>query len=160
LQKNPKVSNIHKAELCQPLCTAIQIALYHVLLRLGVKPKAVVGHSSGEIAASYASGALTLPEALITAYYRGFVAKSQTLAGGMAAIGLGPSATLKYLTKGVVISCENSPNSTTISGDVDQLDKVLAAVRENSPDVLARRLKVDMAYHSRKHPPPSISVSG
>lgn len=33
----------------QPMCTAVQIALVDMLFYCGVKPKAVVGHSSGEI---------------------------------------------------------------------------------------------------------------
>lgn len=150
LSKPAERSNISKAYLAQPLCTAIQIALVNSLARCGVQPSAVVGHSSGEIAAAYAAGALSCSEALATAYYRGYVTTQQTLSGGMAAIGLGAGDVLDFLTDGVVIACENSPGSTTISGDLDQLRKVVSAVKEQRPDVLARELKVEMAYHSRK----------
>jgi acyl transferase domain-containing protein len=70
-----KTSQINRAEFVQPLCTAIQIALVNTLARCGVRPNAVVGHSSGEIAASYAAGTLSLPEAIIVAYYPGYVTK-------------------------------------------------------------------------------------
>ena len=106
--------------------------------------------SSGEIAAAYASGALTMPAALTISYYRGYVMKKQTLKGGMAAIGLEASATSAFLEKGVVIACENSPSSTTISGDLDKVIRITAKIKEAQPDVLARLLKVDMAYHSCK----------
>jgi acyl transferase domain-containing protein len=151
LKKPAKISQIHLAELAQPLYIAIQIALVNALGRCGIRPKAVIGHSSGEIAAAYASGALSLQEAIITAYYRGYIAKKQTLTGGMAVVGLSTSSTLKFLRDGVVIACENSPSSTTISGDLDQLESVVAMIREDRPDILARQLKVDMAYHSRKY---------
>lgn len=137
--------------MAQPLCTAIQIALVNTFLRCGVRPEAVIGHSSGEIVAAYASGALSFSETLIAAYYRGYVTKTQTLEGGMAAIGLGASTASTFLRDGVVIACENSPSSTTISGDLDQLKSVQAAIQKDQPDVLVRRLKVDMAYHSRKY---------
>jgi acyl transferase domain-containing protein len=46
-------SNIDLPEYSQPLSTAIQIALLELLASFGITPKAVVGHSSGEIAAAY-----------------------------------------------------------------------------------------------------------
>lgn len=67
----------------------------------------------------------------------------------MVAIGLGADAVSKFLEEGVVIACENSPKSVTLSGDAEQLNKVVASIKESKPDILARTLKVDMAYHSR-----------
>jgi acyl transferase domain-containing protein len=146
-----KTGQIHRAELAQPLCTAVQIALVNAMARCGIRPNAVIGHSSGEIAAAYATGALSLSEAMIVAYYRGYITKEPKMAGGMAAIGLGKDATSTFLRGGVVVACENSPDSTTISGDLDQLLEVIKSIKEERPDILARQLKIDMAYHSRKH---------
>lgn len=42
-------SNINSPEYSQPICTALQIALIDLLKDWGVKPRAVAGHSSGEI---------------------------------------------------------------------------------------------------------------
>jgi acyl transferase domain-containing protein len=138
--------------MAQPLCTALQIALVNSLARRGVKPNAVIGHSSGEIAAAYATGALSMSEAIIIAYYRGYVTKKPTsLRGGMAAIGLDKSSTSAYLTDKVVIACENSPNSMTISGDLHEVESIIKRIKEGRPDVLASQLKVDMAYHSRTY---------
>lgn len=151
LQKPTKTSRISKAELAQPLCTAIQIALFNSLTRRDIRPSAVIGHSSGEIGAAYATGAISMYEAMVVAYYRGYITKEQKLAGGMAAIGLGSKDVSRFLRDGVVIACENSPSSVTISGDVDELKKVVQSIKEQKPDVLARELKVDIAYHSRKY---------
>ena len=151
LQKPAKFSQIHRAEIAQPLCTAIQIALVNALARCGVRPDAVIGHSSGEIAAAYATGALSITEAMIVSYYRGYITKDQKLAGGMATIGLDANTTSKFLRDGVVVACENSPNSITISGNLPQLEEVIEDLKKNRPDVFARYLKVDMAYHSRKY---------
>ena len=109
----------------------------------------VVGHSSGEIAAAYAARAISFREATILSYYRGHVAKKSSSAGGMAAVGLSAGAAARFLKEGVVIACENSSNSVTLSGDREKLDKVVGAIKESNPDVLARTLKVDIAYHSR-----------
>ncbi|KAL8901142.1 MAG: hypothetical protein Q9207_005345 [Kuettlingeria erythrocarpa] len=122
LLKHEKISHINEAELAQPLCSAIQIGLVNVLRSCGVRPKAVLGHSSGEIAAAYASEAISFDAAIITAYYRGYVTKHQTLLRGMAAVGLGMGEMHAHLTPGVVVACENSPSSVTSSGDSDKLD--------------------------------------
>ncbi|KID87248.1 Beta-ketoacyl synthase [Metarhizium guizhouense ARSEF 977] len=79
----------HSAELAQPLCTAVQIALVNFLSKCGIKPSAVVGHSSGEMAAAYAAGAINYSEAILCAYFRGLATTKLTTHGSMAAIGLG-----------------------------------------------------------------------
>lgn len=53
LYKEKSLSNIDCAEFSQPLSIIIQIALVDLLRSFGVFPSAVVGHSSGEIAAAY-----------------------------------------------------------------------------------------------------------
>lgn len=58
--------------------------------------------------------------------------------------------TVPYLTSGVVIACENSPESVTISGDADKIDEVMAALKEAKPDAFNRLLRVEKAYHSRE----------
>lgn len=125
------------------------MALVNVLRRSQIQPKSVVGHSSGEIAAAYAARAISFREAVIISYYRGFVTKNSCSAGAMAAVGLGADAASKFLREGVVIACENSPKNVTLAGDLEELNKVVGAIKKSDPDVLVRILKVDMAYHSR-----------
>lgn len=111
----------------------------------------MIGHSSGEIAAAYACGAVTLSEAIIIAYYRGKVMlEVDSSAGGMAAVGLGPEQVQPYLLPGVTVGCENSPKSITITGDKDVLEVVIQKIKAEHPGVLARALQVDRAYHSRE----------
>ena len=50
----------------------MQIVLVNLLHTPGVEFAAVVGHSSGEIAAAYAAGFLSATDAVRVAYYRGF----------------------------------------------------------------------------------------
>lgn len=151
---------MNQAEFSQPICTAIQIGLVNVFKRYGVRPDAVVGHSSGEIAAAYTSGALSLTAALVVAYYRGYVMKKTAAEdGAMAVIGLGMNETANLLEDGVVVACENDPSNTTISGESGQLEKMLKDFQKNMPNVFCRKLNVDKAYHSRKWLP-SIHALG
>ncbi|KAI0505428.1 hypothetical protein F5B22DRAFT_524155 [Xylaria bambusicola] len=148
LMKPARTSRVHEAEISQPLCTAIQLALVDALAAIGIRPAAVVGHSSGEMAAAYAAGGLTAREAITVAFYRGVKAKLCTRHGGMAAVGLCYAEAQKYLVPGVTIACDNSTNSVTLSGDADKLEQVVADIKASHENVPATVLKVDKAYHS------------
>jgi acyl transferase domain-containing protein len=58
----------------QALCTIVQVAIVDLLSEANIKPSAVVGHSSGEIAAAYAAGYISKQDAWKIAYFRGVVA--------------------------------------------------------------------------------------
>lgn len=158
LSKPEELSNVGQAEFSQPLVCAVQVALTDLLRSWGVLPAAVVGHSSGEMAAAYAAGAITAEEAITIAYYRGYVNKSCKRLGGMAAIGLGAPQVAPYLSQGVVVACENSPESVTLSGDKDVLDEVCKKIRQEESGCFVRELKVQVAYHSRKSSRVSWSI--
>ncbi|KAL4934949.1 hypothetical protein BDV06DRAFT_229278 [Aspergillus oleicola] len=153
LLKPAKTSLMSEAEVAQPISTALQVVSCNLLSRWAVVPVAVIGHSSGEIAAAYAAGALSMREAILLAYYRGAASKAQTRAGAMAAVGLGYDEVARLLRPGVVIACENSPASVTLSGDAEALRSVLSSIQEQYPEAFQRMLKVNKAYHSRECAP-------
>ncbi|KAJ0322305.1 hypothetical protein Brms1b_002104 [Colletotrichum noveboracense] len=146
-------SRLAEAEFSQPCLVAIQVALVDLLRSWGVTPDAVVGHSSGETAAAYASGAITAEDAIRIAYHRGQITLLIKAAhkGSMAAVGLGRSQVQKFLRPGVMIGCENSPASVTLSGEADVLEYVMKDIMAEHPGVLARSLHVECGYHSRPH---------
>lgn len=155
LKKPKETSRINDAELAQPCCTAIQVALVDLLASWGVHPDLVCGHSSGEIAAAYAAGSLTASDALKVAYHRGksvyyLKLKKGTRQGGMLAAGLSETDAQKYLSKyseeTVNVACINSPTSVTLSGDAAAIDEIASKLEEDG--VFNRRLAVPVAYHS------------
>ncbi|KAK8075870.1 Polyketide synthase [Apiospora hydei] len=156
LLRSKEDSQVNKAHISQPICSAVQIALVDLLTSWGIKPSAVTGHSSGEIGAAYAAGALTLEGAMSAAYYRGqaIVRLKQThpdVAGAMMAVGMGAEELqpiLKQLPRGLraVAACENSPESTTVSGDAEAIDIIGANLTDKG--LFNRKLQVDVAYHS------------
>lgn len=101
LQRDKASSQIDKSEFAQPASTAIQVALVDFLKHLGILPEAVVGHSSGEIAAAYAAGALTQQEALTVSFCRSQIAswchEMIPTRGAMLAAGLGEASILPYI---------------------------------------------------------------
>lgn len=160
LARDAKTSQIGTAKISQPLCTAIQIGLVRLLKSWGITPSAVTGHSSGEIGAAFATGAIDLPYAMAVAYYRGLVAvelqkKFSNVRGSMLAVGLSQEETEKYIQRvtrgGVMVACVNSPSSVTVSGDVAGLEELQPMIETDK--AFARRLNVDVAYHSHHMDP-------
>ncbi|KAF2215884.1 hypothetical protein CERZMDRAFT_120093 [Cercospora zeae-maydis SCOH1-5] len=152
LQEQSK-SRLYEAALSQPLCTAIQIALVDTLKASGITFRGVVGHSSGEIAATYAAGLLSAEDAMRVAYYRGLhahLARGKTgQRGAMLAVGLGiddAEAFCASFEGRLGVAASNSPTSTTLSGDEDAVQSAKAMLDEKG--TFARPLKVDTAYHS------------
>ncbi len=119
-----------------------------------VRPSRVVGHSSGEIAAAYAAGAITRESAWKIAYYRGVVSATQTAKkGAMMAVGITEEKLLPYMDRvhvdmdgELTIACFNSPRSLTISGDETTIDALKTLL--DADEIFARKLKVMNAYHS------------
>ncbi|KAF2108586.1 hypothetical protein BDV96DRAFT_504431 [Lophiotrema nucula] len=157
MMRDPATTRVHHTSLSIPICVAVQIALVRLLSSWGIKPTAVVSHSSGEIGAAYAVGALTLRQAMAAGYYRAAMAGQMTQQskgpkGAMVAVGVGEDAARVYLdqltkaTGKAVVACVNSPSSVTIAGDESAVQKVLELATKDG--VFARRLKVETGYHS------------
>ncbi|KAF5862098.1 hypothetical protein ETB97_012163 [Aspergillus alliaceus] len=148
LAKTGNASRVGMAEFSQPLCTALQVGLVSTLANWGISPSAVVGHSSGEIAAAFASGAMDMKSAIIIAYYRGLAAKCLEGAGAMAAVGLSMEEVSRYVNEKVVIACENGPHNVTLSGEREDIHSVVEQIRAEWPEALCQPLRVTVAYHS------------
>lgn len=158
LNRDAKSTKVHSTVISIPVCVALQIALVRLLEAWGIKPAAVTSHSSGEIAAAYAVGAITHRQAMATAYHRAALAADDSLRpagapkGAMLAVGLGAEDVQVYLDKlsqkngKAGIACVNSPQSVTISGDSDAVQEMEDLCKDDG--VFARRLKVQQAYHS------------
>ncbi|RYP45141.1 hypothetical protein DL769_011480 [Monosporascus sp. CRB-8-3] len=116
---------------------------------------AVVDHSSGEVAASYAAGFISAEGAIRIAYYRGSSLSASTMSQETQRAMLAVETShedaqelceLPSLEGKVCIAAKNSPTSVTLSGDVDAIEDVQEIFEDETK--FARRLKVDKAYHS------------
>lgn len=161
LEKDAKNTKVGEAHISQPSCTAVQLALVDLLRSWDIEPVAVVGHSSGEIGAAYASGLLSFESAMAVAFHRGRLVpvlkkRHAGLNGAMTAVGgtadeIQPiidelTGSVKVEGK-VSVACYNSPSSLTISGDSTALTAFEDELKSKHPDMFCRRLQVDTAYH-------------
>ncbi|UZJ53113.1 hypothetical protein CBS101457_002433 [Exobasidium rhododendri] len=133
-----------------------QIALFDLWVDVGLVPDAVAGHSVGEIAALYASGAISQSQAIRLAIARANALDLlHTVNGSMAALGISSLEAQslikdvlhgKGLDEGLWLSAENSVNAVSVSGREDLIvDLVQEADRRQ---IFARQLRVGGPYHS------------
>lgn len=155
LAKPEGETRVRTSAVGQPICTIVQVAMVDLLRSWGIHPVAVAGHSSGEIAAAYCTGALTNRAAWEIAFHKGLVCevlrqRSPALRGSMIAVGADADAVRSYLNSyppsQMNIACFNSPSSVTVSGDSSSIRDLLR--RLNGDSIFARELPVDSAYHS------------
>lgn len=155
LEKEPSSSRISEATLSQPLCTAVQILQVDLLRAADINFDAVVGHSSGEIAAAYAAGFISAEDAICIAYYRGLHSRLASgpdgKPGAMMAIGTSAENMQELCDDPdfqgrACIAAVNSPVSVTVSGDRDAIEELKVILDDEKKFV--RLLKVDKAYHS------------
>ena len=142
--------------LAQPALFALQVACTCVLRARGLRADAAMGHSVGEIAAAWATGALTLDDASRVIVARS-AAQARTRGGGrMAAVSLGAEALRQRLqglglATALEVGADNSPRNSTVTGDAAALQVLHAALRAEG--VAYRELGLDYAFHSHAMEP-------
>ncbi|PPT12090.1 polyketide synthase [Streptomyces cinnamoneus] len=139
-------SALERVDVVQPVLFAVMVSLAELWRSFGVKPAAVVGHSQGEIAAACVAGALSLEDAARVVALRSKAILALSGLGGMVSVPLPVEQVRERLTDGLSIAAVNGPKSVVVSGDVAELDALLAACEAD--EVRARRIPVDYASHS------------
>ncbi|UGT42565.1 type I polyketide synthase [Nocardia yamanashiensis] len=133
----------------QPALFAIQVALAQTWMAWGIRPAAVIGHSMGEVAAAYVSGALSLQDAARIVCMRSALADEIAGSGGLALLELESDraqALLQGRENALSIAAINGPRSTVVSGTVDAIEDLLAEAQRRQ--IFARRIAVEFAAHS------------
>lgn len=148
LKRDEKESRIGETQVAQPAGFAIQAALAALLKSWGITPDAVVGHSVGEIAAAYISGALSLEDALLVAYHRSRLQQTVAGKGSMLAVGLSEDEARVLIEdyKNVSLAAINSGSAVTLAGETAALREISSVLENNC--VFNRFLHVEVAYHS------------
>ncbi|KAJ6002955.1 lovastatin nonaketide synthase [Penicillium sp. IBT 35674x] len=159
-----ETSRLNETVISQPLITAIQIILVCLLRKAGLELTAVVGHSSGEIAAAYAAGFITAADAIRNAYYRGLFAnlaagpnqeKGAMLAAGISLDEAKQLCSHPFYRYRAMVAASNSPVSVTLSGDIDAIESLKFHLDETKK--FCRPLHVEAGYHSH-HMLPIVPV--
>jgi len=152
LMVDKTASRLEDTVVAQPLLFAIQVAVTILLKEQGVEPKAVTGHSVGEVAAAWAAGVFDLKQAAHLICARSTAQALTQGAGRMAAVSVSEAEMIAILAEydnalDIEIAGINSPQNITLSGklaDLKLIQKRLKAV-----GTFFKLLDIDYAFHSR-----------
>ncbi|KAJ6492508.1 ketoacyl-synt-domain-containing protein [Mycena vitilis] len=152
---NDSLGDLWPISITLPAITILQIALFDALVELGVEPDIVLGHSAGETAVLYASGAGCKEMAVELAIARGQAGSIvEEHDGTMAALACSPETAEAIIIDVIAelgdaplhIGCYNSADSVTLSGKVSHIDN--AVQRASAAGIFARRLRTRVPVHS------------
>ena len=132
-----------------------QWALHQLLTRLGLKPDAVVGHSSGEFLALAAAGVVPVDNELeVRLGELGSVFEQLEKSGKVPVATLVAAAADRAKVerirdetgRDVTIAIDNCPHQVVIAGDASEVEAVVIALRAQG--VLCEELPFHRAYHT------------
>jgi phthiocerol/phenolphthiocerol synthesis type-I polyketide synthase C len=144
----PDAEALRNTDVAQPLLFAIQVALVMGLRTAGIEPDACMGHSVGEVAAAWASGALDLSGAARVIAARSRAQQTRHGIGAMAVLGLDAATSAAALAtpalshSGVEVAAHNSSRGTTVAGPIDGIALLEAEAKREG----WRFTGLDLAY--------------
>ncbi|MFI6574196.1 amino acid adenylation domain-containing protein [Nocardiopsis sp. NPDC050513] len=144
-------SRMDRTWLAQPANFAVQVGLAALWRSWGVRPDAVVGHSTGEVAAFHEAGVYTLEEAVSVVVHRSRLQQTLVGTGTMLAAGLAREEAerrVRPFGDRVSVAAVNAPASVTLAGDADALEELAARLADEG--TFHRFLDVPVPYHSAR----------
>jgi len=153
--KAKPLGDIWPIQVTLPALAMLQCALVDLLGCFGVKPNLAIGHSAGETAVLYASGAASKEMVVEIAIARGkAMALVESAGGTMAALSCGVLQAKSLIQESLApellgtvdIGCHNSDEAVTLSGLTSSIDLIVAAAE--SRGIMARKLRTRVPVHS------------
>jgi acyl transferase domain-containing protein len=121
-------SRLDEIDVVQPVLFSMGVSLAALWRSWGVEPRAVVGHSQGEVVAAYVAGAISLEQAARVVCRRSRLLRPLMGKGEMAQVQLTAreaEAAIAGHEEELCIAATNSRRSTTLSGSAKALSEVL-----------------------------------
>ena len=129
----------------QPALFVIEYALARWLMKCGIKPAAMIGHSLGEYVAACLAGVFTLEEGLRLVAERGRLMQ-QMPAGAMLAVQLEEEEVTALLRSGLWLAAVNGARQCVVSGTPKAISVLQSELQ--AQEIACHRLPTGHAFHS------------
>ncbi len=149
LRGRPRARRLERVDVVAPALFSVAVSLAALWREGGVRPDAVVGHSSGEIAAAHLAGGLSLEDAAQIVTLRSKMLTRLSRKGGAVAVGLDAKRTAAIMEPWagqLTLAAANGPSSSVVSGDRAALKELLDRCALDG--VRATPVRIDYASHS------------
>ncbi len=142
---------INQTHITQPVIFAFEYALASLLLKWGIKPKAMIGHSIGEYVAACLAGVFSLEDALKLVVARGKLMQ-RLPEGAMLSVPLSEEELSPLLRDmELSIAAVNSSKQSVVSGSHEAVEAFAKELEEKGNE--SRRLHTSHAFHSQMMDP-------
>ncbi|WP_019424902.1 type I polyketide synthase [Paenibacillus sp. OSY-SE] len=139
-----------RTDIAQPVLFMVEYALAKLLMRWGVRPEAMMGHSIGEYVAACLSGVFPLEEALQLVALRGRLMQALP-AGSMLSVALPESELRPLLPDRLALAAVNSSALCVVAGESEEIDAFARLLDDKG--YASRRLHTSHAFHSHMMDP-------
>lgn len=154
----PKEKNIKEAskqiirtEIAQPVLFSIEYSLSKLLIKFGIYPKAMIGHSVGEYVAACLAEVFSLKDAIKLVSVRGKLMQSLPC-GAMLAVPMSETKMRKILQdKKLSLAAVNGPSMCVVSGEIGTVNELKKQLVEKGFN--CRLLQTSHAFHSKMQKP-------
>ncbi|MBN6052855.1 acyltransferase domain-containing protein [Nonomuraea sp. RK-328] len=143
----------------QTMIFVMQLGLARLWNAYGVAPKAVIGHSVGEIAAAVTAGAMTVADGARLICRRSRLLRQAEGKGAMVMVDLSFEEAAQRLAgrTDLVAAISSAPGSTVLSGDVAAVEAIVD--EWPAEGIVVRRVASDVAFHSPHMEPLAVELA-
>ncbi|MCP4861744.1 MAG: SDR family NAD(P)-dependent oxidoreductase [Planctomycetes bacterium] len=138
-------TQLERPSIQLPAIFLVEVALGELLMRWGLQPDALLGHSLGENSAAYLAGVFPFEGGLGLVALRGKLFESLP-PGGMVSVAMPASEVEPLLSEQLVIGVHNTPQQCVVSGPPQALQELHSVLEEHGMDWCP--VKIDCAAHS------------
>jgi phthiocerol/phenolphthiocerol synthesis type-I polyketide synthase E len=141
---------LNQTSFTQPALFVVEYCIAQQLLRWGLRPTALIGHSIGEYVAAAIAGIISLDDVLTVVFKRGQLIQ-RLPEGDMLFVPRSEAALAEYLNNDISIAVINTYDATVLSGDKQAIAALQA--RLDADNIKTKILRTSHAFHSHMMEP-------